>query len=129
MEITTHTEDDWLNTATGTEDMEENPSDYFKHEPEIMDHETEEDTTRFIGAIKLSGSILNTKKESVKRAAKPKYKKPQVGEKCKGTTKVKFSTKSSKITYNQEQVEPNKNITIEEVDTIFERKQTHLKRT
>jgi hypothetical protein len=129
VEITTHTEDDWLDTATGTEDTEENPSDYFEHEPEIMDHETEEDTTRFIGAIKLSASILHTKKESVKRAAKHKYKKPQVGEKCKGTTKVKFSTKSSKIIYDQEQVEPNKNIIIEEVDTIFERNQTHLKRT
>ena len=85
--------------------------------------ETEEHTNNFIRAIKV-------KKPTLCRipAAKTRRRKPHTGGGNTEKKKVTFNTRSSKITYNPQQTKDHKKQRAEEVDTIFERKQTSLKR-
>ena len=123
LEIMTHKEDDWLDTAEGVEETEEDPSAYFDYEPETAFNDAEEYTNNFIGAIKV-------KKPTLCRilAAKTQRRKTHTGGGNTEKKKVTFNTRSSKITYNPQQTKGHKKQRAEEVDTIFERKQTSLKR-
>ena len=64
LEIMTHAEDDWLDTAQEMEETEKDPSEYFEHEPETAYNNEEELTNKFMYAIKVNRGGSSSQEDS-----------------------------------------------------------------